>query len=48
MDLFYFQDLKKKQALKELLDERAQDDPEAARMIENNIPAPDAVAALPV
>ena len=48
VDLFYFQDLKKKQALKELLDERAQDDPEAARMIENNIPAPDAVAALPM
>jgi hypothetical protein len=48
VDLFYFQDLKKKQALKELLDERAQDDPEAARMIENNIPAPDAIAALPM
>ena len=47
VDLFYFQDLKKKQALKELLEERAQDDEEAARMEANNIPAPDAIAALP-
>ena len=48
VDLFYFQDLKKKQALKELLEERAHDDPDAARMVADDVPAPDAVAALPV
>jgi hypothetical protein len=48
VDLFYFQDLKKKQALKELLEVRAQDDPDAARMVADDVPAPDAVAALPV
>jgi len=47
VDLFYFMDLKKKQALKELLDARAKDDEEAARMEANNVPAPDAIAALP-
>jgi hypothetical protein len=41
------EDLKKKRALRELLEERAQDDEEAARMEANNIPAPDAIAALP-
>jgi len=47
VDLFYFMDLKKKQALKELQEERAKDDEEAARMEANNVPAPDAIAALP-
>jgi len=47
VDLFYFMDLKKKQALQELYKERAEDDEEAARMEANNIPAPDAIAALP-
>ena len=40
VDLFYFQDLKKKQALKELLEERAHDDPDAARMVADDVPAP--------
>ena len=47
VDLFYFQDLKEEQALKELLGDRADDDPAAARMEANKVPAPDALAALP-
>ena len=47
VDLFFFQDLKKKQAMQELLEERAKEDPEAAEMLADDIPANDALEALP-
>ena len=48
VDLFFFQDLKKKQAMKELLEERAQEgNNEAEEAIADNAPVPEAFAALP-
>ena len=45
MDLFFFQDLKKKQALEELLEERAKGgDEEAKAALDADIPVPDAFA----
>jgi hypothetical protein len=45
VDLFFFQDLKKKQALKELLEERAKGgDEEAKAALDAGIPVPDAYA----
>ena len=45
MDLFFFQDLKKKLAMKELLEERAKEgDEQAKAAIVEDIPVPDAFA----
>ena len=44
MDLFFFQDLTKKLAMKELLEERAKEgDKEAQAALDADIPVPDAL-----
>ncbi len=46
--MFFLQDLKQQQAIKELFEERANEgDDEAAETIAGNVPAVDALAALP-